>query len=157
MPSPRDRGELTKTETIDVMDAAGVEHPRRTKGREVMRILPRNHDGVNEKWLSDKSRYVWDGLRRQSGSTPLHPREWQAAARHLARGAGPCRRQDEGGVRSWPALSGDLVPVEAAFALNQLVEGQGGSVECRTDGANLPGGNRAAYAGTATIEEIDTA
>ena len=54
-------------------------------------------------------------------------------------------------------LIGDLVPVEAAFALKQLIEGQGGVVECRTDGAKLPAGNRSGYVGTATIEAIDTA
>ena len=54
--------ELTKTESIDVMDALGSSIRVDTKGREVMRILPRNHDGVNEEWLSDKSRYAWDGL-----------------------------------------------------------------------------------------------
>ena len=52
---------------------------------------------------------------------------------------------------------GDLAPVEAAFALKQLVEGLGGAVECRTDGAKLPAGNRAAYVGTARIEDIDAA
>jgi NADH-quinone oxidoreductase subunit G len=57
--------ELKKTETIDVMDALGANIRVDTKGREVMRIMPRNHDGVNEEWLSDKSRFVWDGLRRQ--------------------------------------------------------------------------------------------
>jgi NADH-quinone oxidoreductase subunit G len=54
-------------------------------------------------------------------------------------------------------LIGDLASVEAAFALKQLIEGQGGSVECRTDGAKLPAGNRSGYVGTATIEEIDSA
>jgi NADH-quinone oxidoreductase subunit G len=54
-------------------------------------------------------------------------------------------------------LIGDLVPVEAAFALKQMIEGQGGVVECRTDGAKLPAGNRSGYVGTATIEDIDTA
>ncbi len=52
---------------------------------------------------------------------------------------------------------GDLVPVEAAFALKQMVEGLGGNVECRVDGARLPAGNRSAYVGTARIEDIDTA
>jgi NADH-quinone oxidoreductase subunit G len=52
---------------------------------------------------------------------------------------------------------GDLVPVEAAFALKHLVEGLGGRVECRTDGARLPAGNRSAYVGTAAIEDLDTA
>ena len=52
---------------------------------------------------------------------------------------------------------GDLASVEAAFALKQLVEGKGGVVECRTDGAKLPAGNRGAYVGTAAIEDIDSA
>jgi NADH-quinone oxidoreductase subunit G len=52
---------------------------------------------------------------------------------------------------------GDLAPTEAAFSLKQLIEGQGGTVECRTDGAKLPAGNRSAYVGTAAIEDIDDA
>jgi NADH-quinone oxidoreductase subunit G len=52
---------------------------------------------------------------------------------------------------------GDLAPVEAAFALKQLIEGQGGSVECRTDNAKLPAGNRSGYVGNVAIEDIDTA
>ena len=54
-------------------------------------------------------------------------------------------------------LVGDLAPVEAAFALKQLIEAQQGSVECRVDGAKLPAGNRSGYAGTARIEDIDSA
>ena len=57
--------ELSKTETIDVMDALGSNIRVDTKGREVMRIMPSNHDGINEEWISDKTRFVWDGLRRQ--------------------------------------------------------------------------------------------
>src|SRR5690606_32509815 len=62
--------ELSKTETIDVMDALGSSIRVDTKGREVMRILPRNHDGVNEEWISDKTRFVWDGLKRQRLDRP---------------------------------------------------------------------------------------
>ena len=62
--------ELTKTESIDVMDALGSNVRVDAKGREVMRILPRNHDGVNEEWLADRSRFIWDGLRRQRLDQP---------------------------------------------------------------------------------------
>ena len=147
--------ELTKTETIDVMDALGSNIRVDTKGREVMRILPRNHDGVNEEWISDKTRFVWDGLRRQRLDQPyvrknrkLKPATWPealAAAEKAIKG------------KKVAGLIGDLVPVEAAFALKQLIERQGGKVECRTDGAKLPAGNRSAYVGTATIEDIDSA
>ena len=147
--------ELTKTETIDVMDALGSNIRVDTKGREVKRILPRNHDGVNEEWISDKTRFVWDGLRRQRLDQPyvrvggkLKPATWPQALAAAAKAM-------KGGKVA--GLIGDLVPVEAAFALKQLIEGQGGNVECRVDGARLPAGNRSAYVGTATIEDIDNA
>jgi NADH-quinone oxidoreductase subunit G len=147
--------ELTKTETIDVMDALGASIRVDTKGREVMRILPRNHDGVNEEWISDKTRFVWDGLRRQRLDRPyiresgrLRPATWGEA---LAAAAGAMKG------RKVTGLVGDLVPVEAAFSLKKLVEGLGGKVECRMDGATLATADRAAYAGTARIEDIDTA
>ncbi|WP_121061759.1 NADH-quinone oxidoreductase subunit NuoG [Chachezhania antarctica] len=147
--------ELTKTETIDVMDALGSNIRVDTKGREVMRILPRNHDGVNEEWISDKTRFVWDGLRRQRLDKPyirkdgkLKPATWPEALAAAAEGM-------KG--KKIVGLVGDLAPVEATFALKQLVEGQGGVVECRTDGAKLPAGNRGAYVGNALIEDIDHA
>ncbi|TMV07994.1 NADH-quinone oxidoreductase subunit G [Ruegeria sediminis] len=148
--------ELTKTETVDVMDALGSNIRVDTKGREVMRILPRNHDGVNEEWISDKTRFVWDGLRRQRLDKPyvrdngkLRPASWSEA---LAKAAEALK-----GAGKPAGIIGDLAPAEAAFALKQMIEGLGGVVECRTDGAKLPAGNRGAYAGTAAIEDIDTA
>jgi len=147
--------ELSKTESIDVMDALGSNIRVDTKGREVMRFLPRNHDGVNEEWISDKTRFVWDGLRKQRLDTPyirengkLRKAEWPEA---LAAAAAAMKGKKLAG------LVGDLAPTEASFALKQLIEGQGGNVECRTDGAKLPAGNRSGYVGNATIEDIDDA
>ncbi|MFM7445845.1 MAG: NADH-quinone oxidoreductase subunit NuoG, partial [Tabrizicola sp.] len=147
--------ELTKTESIDVMDALGSNIRIDTKGREVMRFLPRNHDGVNEEWISDKTRFVWDGLRRQRLDTPyvrengkLRKATWGEA---LTKAAAAMQGKKVAG------LLGDLVSVEAAYSLKTLVESLGGHVECRTDGAKLPAGNRSAYVGTAKIEDIDTA
>ena len=147
--------ELTKTETIDVMDALGSNIRVDTKGREVKRILPRNHDGVNEEWISDKTRFVWDGLRRQRLDRPyvrvdgkLKPATWGEA---LAAAAGAMKGKKVAGI------VGDLVSVEAAFSLKQLIEGLDGRVECRTDDAKLPEANRSGYLGTATIEDIDNA
>ena len=147
--------ELTKTESIDVMDALGSNIRVDTKGREVKRIVPRNHDGVNEEWISDKTRFIWDGLRRQRLDKPyirengkLRAATWGEA---LATAAAAMKGKKLAG------LVGDLAPVEAAFALKQLVEGQGGNVECRVDGAKLPAGNRSAYVGTAAVEDIDAA
>lgn len=145
--------ELTKTETIDVMDALGSNIRVDTKGREVMRILPRNHDGVNAEWISDKTRFVWDGLRRQRLDQPylrengkLRPATWPEALQAAAAAISG---------KNLVGLIGDLVPVEAGFALKNLVEGLGGAVECRVDGAKLPALNRSGYVGSASIEDID--
>ncbi|MDA9301897.1 NADH-quinone oxidoreductase subunit NuoG [Amylibacter sp.] len=147
--------ELMKTETIDVMDALGSNIRVDTKGREVMRILPRNHDDINEEWISDKTRFVWDGLRRQRLDQPyvrkngkLKPVSWDEAFSVI-------NKAIEG--KKIAAIAGDLVSVEAMFALNKMIKDLGGNSECRVDDAKLPAGNRAAYVGTAKIEDIDNA
>ncbi|MCA2010911.1 NADH-quinone oxidoreductase subunit NuoG [Cereibacter sphaeroides] len=148
--------ELTKTETVDVMDALGSNIRVDVKGREVMRIVPRNHDGVNEEWISDKTRFVWDGLKRQRLDTPyirengrLRKAGWGEA---LALAASKLK-----GAKKVAGLVGDLASTEAAFSLKTLVESLGGSVEARVDGSRLPAGNRSAYVGNVAIEDIDTA
>ncbi len=148
--------ELTKTESIDVMDALGSNIRVDTKGRVVKRIVPVNHDGVNEEWLSDKSRFIWDGLSRQRLDTPyirehgrLRKASWEEAL-----GAAATALKGAGKVAG---LVGDLVSTEVAFSLKQLIEGLGGSVECRVDGARLPAGNRSGYVGTASIEDLENA
>ncbi len=148
--------ELTRTESIDVMDALGSNIRIDTKGRRVMRILPVNHDGVNEEWISDKTRFVWDGLARQRLDRPyirergrLRPAAWEEA---LAAAAAALK-----GAARPVGLVGDLASAEAAFALKDLVEGLGGKVECRVDGARLPAGNRSGYVGTARIEDLENA
>ncbi len=147
--------ELKKFESIDAMDALGSNIRVDVKGREVMRILPRNHDGVNEEWLADRSRFAWDGLRRQRLDRPylrengkLRPATWAEAFEAIkANIAG----------KKLAALAGDLAPAEAIFALKLLTESLGGVTECRLDGAALPAGNRSGYVGTARIEDISIA
>ncbi len=147
--------ELTKTETIDVMDALGSNIRVDSKGREIMRILPRNHDDVNEEWISDKTRFVWDGLRCQRLDRPyvrrdgqLVPTSWQDALSVAA-----------GAMRAGPmaALAGDLASTEALYALGALTDALGGRKECRVHGEQLPDIGRSAYAGTARIADIDKA
>ncbi|WP_340109002.1 NADH-quinone oxidoreductase subunit NuoG [Pikeienuella sp. HZG-20] len=147
--------ELTKTESIDVMDALGSNIRVDVRGREVMRILPRNHDGVNEEWIADKARHICDGLRRQRLDKPyirengkLRPATWAEALGVTA------KAMKAGKVA---AIAGDLAPVEAIWSLKELTEGLGGAVECRTDGAALPEGNRSGYVGSASIADIDDA
>jgi NADH-quinone oxidoreductase subunit G len=147
--------ELTKTESIDAMDALGSNIRVDTKGREVMRFLPRNHDGVNEEWISDKTRFVWDGLRRQRLDTPYIRENGKLRRAGWGEALAAASKAMKG--KKVAALVGDLVPVEAAYSLKLMIEGLGGHVECRTDGAKLPIGNRSGYVGTATIEDIDSA
>ena len=148
--------ELKKTESIDVMDALGSNIRVDVRGRAVMRILPRNHDDVNEEWIADKARHICDGLARQRLDKPyvrkdgkLVPASWGEA---LALAASKMK-----GAKRVAALAGDLAPVEPIWSLKGLVEGLGGAVECRTDGAKLPIGNRSGVIGSATIADIDTA
>lgn len=147
--------ELKKTETIDVMDALGSNIRVDTKGREVMRILPRNHDGVNEEWLSDKSRFIWDGLRRQRLDKPYVRKNGKLKPASWAEAFAAIKKAVKG--KKVAGIAGDLASVEAMYALQGLMTSLGGMVECRVDDTKLPIGNRAAYVGTATIEDIDNA
>ncbi|WP_195820527.1 NADH-quinone oxidoreductase subunit NuoG [Roseobacter sp. MH60115] len=147
--------ELTKTESVDVMDALGSNIRVDTKGREVMRFLPRNHDGVNEEWISDKTRFVWDGLRRQRLDKPYIRENGKLRAATWPEALSAAAQAMAG--KSVAGVIGDLAPVEAIYTLKQLIEGQGGVVECRTAGTQLPDTNRSACVGTAVIEDIDAA
>jgi NADH-quinone oxidoreductase subunit G len=148
--------ELTKTQSIDVMDALGSNIRVDVRGREVMRIQPRNHDGVNEEWLADRSRFIWDGLRRQRLDKPyvrrdgrLQPTSWGEAFAAVAAAV-------KGAGTDIAAVAGDLVPVEAVWALKGLMEALGSArYDCRQDGAALPAGNRSGYVGNAAIADID--
>jgi NADH-quinone oxidoreductase subunit G len=147
--------ELSNTETIDVMDALGSNIRVDTKGREVMRILPRNHDGINEEWISDKTRFVWDGLRRQRLDKPyirkdgkLVSVDWNEALNFAAESLSG---------KNIMGLVGDLISTESAYSLKKLVTKLGGVVECRTDGSKLPIDNRSGYVGNANIDDIDLA
>ena len=147
--------ELRKVESIDVMDALGSNIRVDARGREVMRILPRNHDDINEEWIGDKTRQIIDGLKRQRLDRPYVRENGKLRAASWAEAFAACAAAIKGARLA--ALAGDLAPVEALFALKQMTESLGGTVECRTDGAALPIGERAGYVGTARIADIDTA
>jgi len=152
--------ELQKTESIDVMDALGSAIRVDTRGREVMRILPRVNDAVNEEWISDKTRQIVDGLGAQRLDRPyvrengkLRQASWQEAFAAIAakvKGAAP---------EKIGAIAGDLCSVEDMFAL-QLLMGKLGSknIDCRQDGVKLdPKFGRASYLFNSTIAGIEAA
>ncbi|BAF87672.1 NADH-quinone oxidoreductase chain G protein [Azorhizobium caulinodans ORS 571] len=152
--------ELAKTESIDVMDAVGSNIRIDTRGREVMRILPRVHEGVNEEWISDKTRYVWDGLKTQRLDRPyvrqngrLVPASWSQAFDAIAAKvkATPAARLG--------AIAGDLATTEELFALKQLMGKLGtANVDARQDGAALdPALGRASYVFNPAIVGIEEA
>ncbi|KAA0970667.1 NADH-quinone oxidoreductase subunit G [Aureimonas fodinaquatilis] len=153
--------ELTKTETVDVMDAVGSSIRVDSRGREVMRILPRANDDVNEEWISDKTRFIWDGLRTQRLDRPYVRRNGrlEAATWPEAFAAIQSKLAGVAGSRVG-AVAGDLAAVEEMWALKQLLAGLGSSnVDCRQDGSRLnPAFGRASYvfnSGIAGIEHAD--
>ncbi len=149
--------ELKKTETIDVMDAVGSNIRVDTRGREAMRILPRNHDDVNEEWLSDKSRFVWDGLNTQRLDTPYVRRDGKLAASTWNDAFAVIAEKVVGKADKLAAIVGDLVCAEGQFALKSLMDNLGSPhLDCRQDGAKLSG-PRANYLFNTTIAGIEDA
>ncbi|MBA4335317.1 MAG: NADH-quinone oxidoreductase subunit G, partial [Methylobacterium sp.] len=153
--------ELTKTQSIDVMDAVGSAIRVDSRGKEVMRILPRLNEAVNEEWISDKTRHIVDGLRTQRLDRPyirqngaLRPASWAEAFALIAEKVKAAKPEKIG------AIAGDLAAVEEMFALQSLIASLGSAnLDCRQDGTKLhPKFGRASYilnAGIAGIEEAD--
>ena len=151
--------ELRKTESVDVMDAVGSNIRVDARGLEVLRVLPRTNDEVNEEWISDKTRFACDGLRLQRLDRPyvrrdgkLHPATWNEAFAVIAD-----RLRGVDGVRV-AALAGDSADAESMFALKGLMASLGSpNLDCRQDGAKLEAGVRASYLFNTTIAGIERA
>jgi NADH-quinone oxidoreductase subunit G len=152
--------ELGKTESIDVSDAVGCAIRVDSRGREVMRVLPRVNEDVNEEWISDKARHQVDGLRVQRLDQPylreggrLRPASWSEAFRAIAAKLQVTKAERIG------AIAGDLAAVEDMFALKDLMTRLGSAnYDCRQDGTALdPKWGRASYLFNATIPGIDEA
>ncbi len=152
--------ELRKTESIDVMDAVGSNIRVDAKGRDVLRVLPRLHEDINEEWISDKARYACDGLRRQrldrpflrNSSGQLEEVAWDDAFSAIAK---QVKGLDGGTIA---ALAGDLCDAESMFALKQLMQALGSAnLDCRQDGAAIDPGVRAGYLFNTTIAGIEEA
>ena len=152
--------EYVKTKSVDVMDALGSSIRLDSRGREIVRILPRVNDAINEEWISDKSRHIVDGLKTQRLDRPyvrvggsLKPASWAQAFAAIAskvKGTSPSRIG---------AIVGDLATVEEMFALKALVAKLGSpNIDCRQDGSRLhPKFGRASYLFNSTIAGIDQA
>lgn len=153
--------ELEKTETIDVHDAVGSNIRIDSRGREVMRVLPRLHEEVNEEWISDRTRYSYDGLAksrldrpfvRDAESGKLREADWNEAFELITSKLSGLKGEQIA------ALSGDLADVESVVALKDLVTSLGSPhMDCRTDGANFDETSRAGYLFNSGIAGIDQA
>lgn len=152
--------ELGKTESIDVMDAVGSAIRVDTRGREVMRVMPRVNEAINEEWISDKTRFIWDGLRTQRLDRPyvrrngrLEAASWGEAFGAIATAVAAAKPERIG------AIAGDMAAVEEMYALKALIRSLGSAnIDCRQDGAALdPSLGRASYIFNPTIEGIEDA
>ena len=152
--------ELRKTESIDVMDGIGSNIRIDSKGSEVMRIMPRYNEEINEEWISDKTRFVWDGLKTQRIDTPyirengkLIPVSWDIALTLLTK---LIKKTDPDRIG---AIAGDMVSAEEMFLMKKLMEKIGSNkYDCRQDGSIL--GNqygRSSYIFNPTIAGIENA
>ena len=134
--------ELKQTESIDVMDAVGSNIRIDTKGNKVMRVLPRNNDEVNEEWISDKTRFFWDGLSLQRIDKPylrengkLRQVSWKKAidvASDKLLNTNP---------KKIASITGDLVSIESIYSIKKLMDSiKSPNTECRQDGSKINGG-----------------
>jgi NADH-quinone oxidoreductase subunit G len=149
--------ELTKTESIDVMDALGSAIRVDARANEVMRVLPRVNDEINEEWISDKTRYACDGLLRQRLDRPyvrengkLRPATWGEAFAAVAARVKAVKPERVG------VIAGDLQDAESMKAALDLFGSLGVvSLDCRQDGAQIGDGPRESWLFNSTIAGLD--
>ena len=150
--------ELTKAETVDVMDALGSNIRVDARGEAVLRVLPRVNEGVNEEWISDKTRYAQDGLARQRLDRPYLRENGQLRAASWEEALSATARALAGDPRRIGAIAGDLACAESMKAALDLFRALGSAnTDCRADGAKLGGGTRQGYLFNSTIAGVDEA
>jgi NADH-quinone oxidoreductase subunit G len=152
--------ELRKTESVDVLDAVGSNIRIDARDAAVLRVLPRLNEEINEEWISDKTRFAIDGLKRNRLDRPyvrrdgkLQEADWHEAFVVIAERIGAI----PGGRIA--AIAGDLADCEAMLALKELMRALGSpNLDCRQDGAVADPAIRASYifnSGVAGIEQAD--
>jgi NADH-quinone oxidoreductase subunit G len=149
--------ELQKVDSIDVLDAVGTNIRIDARGSEVLRILPRINEDVNEEWLGDKSRFAMDGLKRRRLDKPwirengkVRPATWTEAFAAIA-----AKIPDGDRIG---AIAGDLCDAESMLALKDLLTALGSTnLDCRQDGAKLDATRRDFYCFNTSIAGIEEA
>jgi NADH-quinone oxidoreductase subunit G len=151
--------ELRKTESVDVLDAVGSNIRVDARPPEVMRIVPRLHEDINEEWISDKTRFSYDGLKRRRLDRPwvrrdgkLQEASWRDAFAAIRAAA------EKVPAERMAAIVGDLVDCESMVVLKDLMAALGSPhLDCRQDGAKLAAAPRCSYLFNTTIAGIEQA
>lgn len=153
--------ELRKTETIDVHDALGCNIRVDSRGGEVMRVLPRLHEDVNEEWINDRTRFAYDGLKKNRLDRPyirdektkkLKPVTWDEALKFTSSKLKTFKNDNIA------AYAGDLADAESMYALKMLMSKLGvDQLECRVDGGQFDPMQPAGYSFNSTIAGIEEA
>ena len=151
--------ELKKTESIDVMDALGSAIRVDTRGNEVMRVMPRLHEDVNEEWISDKTRFACDGLKYSRLDRPYVRRRGKLSEATWAEAFEAIVKKVKGKKGNEIAgIIGDLGELEGMKALKDLLGTMGSTrLEGRPDGAKLDAAVRAGYLFNTTIAGVENA
>jgi len=150
--------ELDKVDSIDVMDAVGSNIRVDSRRDAVLRILPITNDDVNEEWISDKTRFVWDGLARQRLDRPFIREGGKLRAAGWDEVLGVVAEKLKGDPTEIAAIAGDLCDAESMKALKDLMDSLGvKNLDCRQDGSLIGGGARAEYLFNSTISGLEDA
>ncbi|XP_039144727.1 NADH dehydrogenase [ubiquinone] iron-sulfur protein 1, mitochondrial [Dioscorea cayenensis subsp. rotundata] len=152
--------ELKGTESIDVTDAVGSNIRIDSRGPEVMRILPRLNEDINEEWISDKTRFCYDGLKRQRLNDPMirgpdgrfKSVSWRDALAVVAEVIHQVKPDEIVGV------AGKLSDAESMMALKDFVNRMGSnSVLCEGNGPNPQADLRSSYLMNTSIAGLEKA
>jgi NADH-quinone oxidoreductase subunit G len=151
--------ELKSTDSIDVLDAVGSNIRVDVRGLEVMRILPRLNESINEEWISDKTRFAYDGLKLQRLDRPLIKKNnrfeevsWDEALKAIN------KELSKLSGKEIAAIAGDLTDVESMFILKNIMHKLGSdNIDCRQEGEKLYPDNRSSYIFNTTIQGIEKA
>jgi len=153
--------ELKKTETIDVLDGVGTNIRLDARGREIMRIVPRLNEEVNEVWMADKARFSYDGLAKRRLDRPwvrnpktkkMEQASWEEAVTAIA------DKMKSTEAKDMAAIAGDLVDMESVQSLKTFMNDIGATdLECRTDGEYIDASNPSSYLFNGGIETLDEA
>jgi NADH-quinone oxidoreductase subunit G len=149
--------ELKKTETIDVLDAVGSNIRVDSRGLEILRILPRLNENINEEWISDKTRFAYDGLKCQRLDAPMIKKEgklvavsWEEALNYAS------EKLKSTFSNKIAAFVGDLADCESIMVLKDLLNSMHCyNLDCRTDGAKIDAKKRQSYIFNSTISGIE--